>query len=220
MVKIKIDFLKVCGVKDEEELKLVERYADATGVVVSNSKRRVSLNTAREIIESANIPVFVVSTSSSFEEWGRVIEKTNAEYIQIHTDSISPKEVERIKTEFGVYTMKAFRIPKSSKDFVKDADGIIGKIEMYEVDRILLDTGKGSGKTHDHRISRIIARKFDVVLAGGLTPENVCEIVKFVKPHGLDVSSGVERNGRKDKELIAKFVKLAKFGVWNAEGHL
>ena len=46
-----------------------------------------------------------------------------------------------------------------------------------------------------------------MVLAGGLNPENVCEVIRFVKPHGLDVSSGVERNGKKDEDLIVRFVK-------------
>jgi len=78
------------------------------------------------------------------------------------------------------------------------------------VDRILLDTGKGSGLTHDHRVSRIVARKFDVVIATGLNPENVCEVVNFVKPFGVDVSSGVERNGRKDEELVRKFVERVR----------
>ena len=103
--------------------------------------------------------------------------------------------------------MKAFKVPQSSKDVVRDAEKIISKIESYEVDKILLDTGKGSGKTHDHRISKIIAQKFDVVLAGGLNPKNVCKVIRFVKPHGLDVSSGVEKNGRKDEDLIARFVE-------------
>ncbi len=202
-----ISFLKICGVRNKEELKVVEKYADATGVVVSESKRRVSLDVARGIIEAARIPVFLVSTLNNFEEWRDLIDRTKAEYIQIHTDSITPNDVNRLKSEFDVYIMKAFKIPRSSKDVVKDAEKIISKIESYEVDRILLDTGKGSGKTHDHRISKIIAQKFDVVLAGGLNPENVSEITKFVKPYGLDVSSGVEKNGRKDEDLIVRFVE-------------
>ena len=205
-----ISFLKICGVRNKEELKIVENYANATGVIVSESKRRVSLDVVREIIEAAKIPVFLVSTLNNFKEWRDLIDKTEAEYVQIHTDSITPKEVDKIKSEFDVYIIKAFKIPRSSKDVVKDAEKIISKIESYEVDRILLDTGKGSGKTHDHRISKIIAQKFNVILAGGLNPENVCEIAKFVEPYGLDVSSGVEKNGRKYEDLIVRFVERLK----------
>ncbi len=202
-----VEFLKICGIRSKKELKVVERYANATGVVVSESKRRVSLDVAREIVEAANIPVFLVSTLNNFEGWKDLINKTKAEYIQIHTDTITPNDVDRLKLEFDVYVMKAFKIPQSSKDVVRDAEKIISKIESYEVDKILLDTGKGSGKIHDHRISKIIAQKFDVVLAGGLNPKNVCEVIRFVKPHGLDVSSGVEKNGKKDEDLIARFVR-------------
>ena len=201
-------FVKVCGIKSEEELRIVERYADATGVVVEcESKRRISLENAKELIEIAEIPVFVVSTLDSFDDWANVIEKTNTNHVQIHTDSLAPKDVERLKKEFDVFIMKAFKVPKKSEDPIKDAEKLIERIEQFEVDRILLDTGKGTGITHDHRVSKVVAENFDIVLAGGLNPQNVAEIVRFVKPFGVDVSSGVENNGRKDEELIKKFVE-------------
>jgi len=204
-------FVKICGIRDVNDLRIVERFADATGVVVEcESKRRVSLDMARKIIENADIPVFAVSTLSDFESWSRVIEATNAKFVQIHTDSIDPKDVEKIKSEFGVFIMKAFKVPRRSEDPVKDAENLIEKIEQFEVDRILLDTGKGSGITHDHRVSRIIAERFDIILAGGLNPKNVAEIVEFVRPFGVDVSSGVEKDGRKDERLIREFVSRVK----------
>ena len=204
-------FVKVCGIRDLKDLSIVESYADATGVVVEcESKRRVSLDMAREIVENASIPVFAVSTLNDFDGWKKVMENTNVEFVQIHTDSIEPKTVEKIKSEFGVFVMKAFKVPMRSKDPEEDAENLIERIERFEVDRILLDTGKGSGLTHDYRVSRIVARKFDIVLAGGLNPENVCDIIEFVKPFGVDVSSGVEKNGRKDPKLISRFVERVR----------
>ncbi len=201
-------FVKICGIKRGEELRMVEKYADATGVVVEcESKRRISLEKAKELIEIAEIPVFVVSTLDNFDDWTNVIEKTNASHVQIHTDSINPKDVERIKSEFGVFVMKAFKVPKKSEDPIKDAEKLMDRIEQFEVDRILLDTGKGTGITHDHRVSKAVAENFDIVLAGGLNPQNVAEIVSFVRPFGVDVSSGVENDGRKDEELVRRFVK-------------
>jgi len=201
-------FVKICGIRDLRELAMVENYADATGVVVEcESKRRISLEKAKEIIENAKIPVFVVSTLRDFEGWSRVVERTEAKYVQIHTDSIDPIDVERLKREFDIFIMKAFKISRYSDNPEGEAEKLLAQIEQFEVDRILLDTGKGSGVTHDHRVSRIIARKFDIVLAGGLNPQNVAEIVRFVRPYGVDVSSGVENNGRKDEELIKRFVE-------------
>ncbi len=200
-------FVKVCGIRSVEDLRMVEKYADATGVVVEcESKRRISLEKAREIVEQAEIPVFVVSTLDSFEDWARVIDAINATHVQIHSD-VEPELVERVKSEFGVFVMKAFRVPRESENPEDDAGKLLGRIEQFEVDRVLLDTGKGSGLTHDHRVSRLVARKVDVVLAGGLNPDNVREVVEFVRPFGVDVSSGVERDGKKSEELVRLFVE-------------
>ena len=199
-------FVKICGIKSLEELEIVEKYADATGVVVEcESKRRVTLERAKVIVECANIPVFVVSTLTNLNAWMKVIEKTHAKYVQIHAE-VSPNLVGKVK-EIGIRVMKAFRVPKLSEKPERDAKLLIESIKLYDADLILLDTGKGSGLTHDHRVSGIVAKEFDIVLAGGLNPQNVAGIVKFVKPFGVDVSSGVERNGRKDERLVAEFVK-------------
>ncbi len=199
-------FVKICGIKSLEELEIVEKYADATGVVVEcESKRRVTLERAKVIVECANIPVFVVSTLTNLNAWMKVIEKTHAKYVQIHAE-VSPNLVGKVR-ELGIRVMKAFRVPKLSEKPERDAKLLIESIKLYDADLILLDTGKGSGLTHDHRVSRIVAKEFDIILAGGLNPQNVAGIVKFVKPFGVDVSSGVERNGRKDERLVAEFVK-------------
>ncbi|GBF36334.1 phosphoribosylanthranilate isomerase [Methanofervidicoccus abyssi] len=205
-------FIKICGIKTQKELKVVEKYADATGVVVeSESKRRVSLDKAKELIEASSIPVFTVSTLEDFKSWSEVIEKTGTEYIQIHSD-MDTDTVEKLKEEHSVFIMKAFKVPKRSSFPEMDAEDLIKRIVEYKgiVDRILLDTGKGCGVTHDHRVSKIVCRKFDVVLAGGLNPENVREIVDYVQPSGVDVSSGVERDGEKREELIKSFVERLK----------
>ncbi|WP_048055344.1 phosphoribosylanthranilate isomerase [Pyrococcus sp. NA2] len=203
-------FVKICGIRTFEELRIVEKYADATGVVVkANSKRRIPIDTAKEIIREAKIPVFLVSTMTSYEEWAKVIEETEAKYVQVHSD-VSPEVIERLKSEYGVFIMKAFKVPTTSEEPEEYAERLISKISEYDVDRVLLDTGAGTGRMHDLRISRIIARKIPIVIAGGLNPENVRRVIEFVRPFGVDVSSGVERNGRKDESLIREFVRRAK----------
>lgn len=207
-----VEFVKICGVKTTDELRLVERYADATGVVVnSRSKRKVPLKTAAELIELAEIPIYLVSTMKTFPEWANAVEKTWAEYIQVHSD-MHPKAVNRLKDEYGVSIMKAFMVPRESEDPGEDAERLLELIGQYEVDRILLDTGAGSGRRHDYRVSAIIAKEYPIVLAGGLTPENVGEAIRWVKPAGVDVSSGVERNGVKDRVLIEAFMAVVRNG--------
>jgi len=77
--------------------------------------------------------------------------------------------------------------------------------------RILLDTPTptwgGTGVTHDWQLARSVARQTPILLAGGLTPENVGEAISQVHPWGVDVSSGVETNRSKDVEKIRAFIE-------------
>ncbi len=193
--------VKVCGVKSLEELDIVEKYADLTGVVVkSNSKRCVELDVAKEIMESSSIPVFAVSTAKSYAEWEEIVAKTECSFAQVHSE-MPVEDFERLRAELKV--MKAFIVEGS-------AEKIEEKIDLYSPHFILLDSGCGSGKRHDWSVSKAIARKYGVFLAGGLNPGNVEEAIRVVRPLGVDVSSGVERDGFKDEILVREFVRRAK----------
>lgn len=205
--------VKICGIKTAEELEFVEKYADFAGVVMdSSSKRFAGREKAREIIEVASIPVFAVLTCGSFEDAYRTAGEINAENLQIHSESFPVEDFLKLR-EHGFRLIKAFRVPKSSTDFRKDSEKIIRMIDQYRPDFSLLDTGKGTGETHDLRVSREVAKVERVILAGGLNPENVRAAAEFVKPLGVDVSGGVERNGMKDESLVRAFVRSAKAGV-------
>ena len=205
-------FVKVCGIRSIEELEIVE-IADATGVVVkAKSKRAIGFDTAREIISHASIPVFAVSTAKTFEEWMEIIDCCKAEYIQVHSE-MSVEDFERLRNEFGGIITKAFIVAKECRNPAVEAAKLVEKMIDYSADYYLLDTGAGSGAIHDHRVSREVVKMLKakkVILAGGLNPSNVAEIADYVKPFGVDVSSGVERDGRKDGELVKVFVERAK----------
>ena len=205
-------FVKVCGIRSVDELKVVE-VADATGVVVrAKSKRAIGFDEARRIILHASIPVFAVSTAKTFEEWMEIIDCCKAEYIQVHSE-MSVEDFEKLRDEFGGVITKAFIVAKESRNPVVEAAKLVERMADYNADYYLLDTGAGSGAIHDHRVSREVVKKLKaskVILAGGLNPDNVAEIAGYVKPFGVDVSSGVERNGRKDEGLVKAFVERAK----------
>ncbi len=193
--------VKICGIKSLDDLNVVEKYADVTGVVVrSRSRRCVDLGTAREIIASSSIPVFAVSTAKSLDEWLEIVSKTDCSLVQVHSD-MKLDEFERLKEHVRV--MKAFIVNSSPEK-------IVAEIDSYSPHFVLLDSGCGSGRTHDWSVSREVARRYGIFLAGGLNPENVERAVKAVRPLGVDVSSGVEENGRKSERLIEEFVRRAK----------
>ncbi len=107
----------------------------------------------------------------------------------------------------------AFRVPKFSEKPGLDALRILERIETYRPDLPILDTGRGTGDVHDLRVSREVAEVEEIMLAGGLSPENVRSAVEFVKPWGVDVSGGVERNGGKDESLVRAFVEEVKADI-------
>ncbi len=192
--------VKICGIRGLRDLEIVEKYADFGGVVVrSPSRRAVDLETARQIIANASIPIFVVSTSGSLDEWWEIVSKTDCDFVQVH-GNLSVEDFEVLRRE--VFAMKAF--------IVSNFEETLKSIKRYSPYLVLLDSGCGSGKTHDWSISRRIAERYPVMLAGGLNPENVGEAIRYVKPIGVDVSSGVERDGFKDEKLISEFVRRVR----------
>jgi phosphoribosylanthranilate isomerase len=97
------------------------------------------------------------------------------------------------------------------------AGDVLGRIEAGTAIACLLDTASegaygGSGLAMDWALAREVASRLPIVLAGGLTPENVGEAVGTVRPWGVDVSSGVETGGVKDAEKIRAFVQASKEG--------
>jgi phosphoribosylanthranilate isomerase len=95
------------------------------------------------------------------------------------------------------------------------ARDVLGRIEAVTAVACLLDTASeavygGSGRIMDWTVARDVAAQVPIVLAGGLTPENVEEAVRVVRPWGVDVSTGVETGGAKDAAKIRAFVQAAK----------
>jgi phosphoribosylanthranilate isomerase len=102
------------------------------------------------------------------------------------------------------------------KVFRVDRDFDVEVMKNYIVDAFLLDAMKegsygGTGKTFDWNIALKAKEYGRIILSGGLTPENVEDAVRFVRPYGVDVSSGVEsRPGKKDPEKVRDFIARAK----------
>lgn len=184
--------MKICGITTPEDARVAEAAgADAVGVVLfSDSPRSVDPKVAREIFSA--LGPFVTRVCVSTTESRRDIR----EILDLNPDAVQ------------ISLPLAERLPVRTIGIV---DGT-GPLPAH-IDAIVLDASRGTGRLFDPvRAERIAGESpLPVILAGGLTPENVAEAVRRVRPYGVDVSSGVEASvGRKDPDLVAAFVRRAK----------
>jgi phosphoribosylanthranilate isomerase len=208
--------VKICGfTRAQDVCAACELGVDMVGVIVGvpTSPRNLSIERAGGVFRGVGgrVERVVVTTPGLALE---ISSKLEPDYVQIHGYR-SPDELERIRDECGIKLIGVVTISPSSPD-VRCAIQLA--LRVCEVaDLLLLDTegpaGGGTGRPHDWRVSGTVARAATrpVFLAGGLNPMNVAEAIRRVRPHGVDVSSGVESGpGLKDVELMRTFVAAAK----------
>lgn len=160
-------------------------------------------------------PVLITYLDSA-KEIAALMKSFGCDIVQVHGD-ISRKEIQdlrRIKPQIEIWKSMVINPenPESINEFLK-------KFEPW-VDAFITDTfdpktgaSGATGKTHDWNVSRkmIKVSKKPVIVAGGLHPENVSDCIKFTRPAGVDVHTGVEgRNGLKNPDLVKTFVQNAR----------
>lgn len=211
--------VKICGIRDEEELKICIKYADAVGFVTEyplDVPWNISREEARKLIKKT--PPFVstvVVTSGSAEKVAEIVEYTRPDAVQLHGEE-SEREVREI-VDTGVKVIKALPVDvNTGRIYGEDAVKVALSYERTGVDAILLDSkvgrSGGTGKTFNWVIARKVRERINLplILAGGLDSGNVRIAVEYVKPYAVDVISGVETNGRKDERKVREFVLAAK----------
>jgi len=194
--------IKICGITNlDDALFAVEAGADALGFVFySKSPRGVDPESVREIVQ--HLPPFAtvvgVFVDEKIETVREIAKYCSLDLCQLHGTE-SPEFCEWCDRR----VIKAFRIQD---------DSFLTKMKGYEVAGFLLDAYHpdrygGTGESADWTLAKEGTRRGTVVLAGGLTPENVGEAIAQVRPYAVDVSSGVEREpGRKDREKVRRFI--------------
>lgn len=196
--------VKICGIKDVLTAKqAAEAGADALGFVFAReSKRYVEPQQAREIIAALppGVRTVGVFVDTPAVEISRIAALCNLDIIQLH----SHEEPEYQDLKLPV--IKCHRIKDRP-----DPEQIL----RTKADAILLDTyhprmAGGTGKSFNWSIVKNIKSNVPLILAGGLTPDNVREAIEMVRPCAVDVSSGVETNGVKDISKIKSFIRRAK----------
>jgi phosphoribosylanthranilate isomerase len=198
--------VKICGLtRLEDALEAVRLGADALGFNFwPGSKRYLAPAAAREIVR--RLPPLVttvgVFVDPSHDEATAAAAISGVQVVQLHGDE--PPEACRT---FQLPVVKALRVAgPEALEALDRYQGVAG---------FLLDAAGagygGSGRTFDWAIARAAAERATVLLAGGLTPANVAEAVRAVRPYAVDVASGVESApGVKDHDLLARFIGAAK----------
>ena len=196
--------VKVCGIRTLEAARAaVSAGADMIGFVFAESKRKITPEKAAQIAEALpdSIEKVGVFVNESPEKMAEIAERAGLDYLQLHGDETA-EDVAQIPYP----VIKAFPVRT-------DAD--LEAIHDYRCDLVLLDSagGKyrgGNGKAFDWELAKALSDERAVVLAGGLTPENVEAAILSARPHIVDVSSGVETNGEKDPDKIKAFVQATR----------
>jgi phosphoribosylanthranilate isomerase len=205
MVKVKI-----CGITNRDDAQAaVAAGADALGFVMyKKSPRWVDPPVAQAII--AELPPFVLPIGVFVNEEAHTVRKLMDEcglaLAQLHGD-----EDASYCQQLGRPVLKALRL-KDRGSFLALAEfkGRAG-VRGFVVDAFSDQAYGGTGQTVDWTLAAEVARTVPILLAGGLTPSNVAEAIRLVRPYGVDVSSGVEdRPGKKDRVKVKSFVEAAR----------
>jgi phosphoribosylanthranilate isomerase len=194
--------IKICGITNlDDALAAVDYGADALGFnFYKKSPRWIEPQRAAEIV--AQLPPFVVPigifVTEKEDKIRDIVSLACLQGIQLHGDE-TPEFCQR----FGSRVIKAFQVKNKAS---------LERMAHYRVSAYLLDSYKegmrgGTGTTFDWHLA-VVAKTFGrVILAGGLTPDNVVEAVKLVQPYGVDVCGGIEKEkGVKDHALMKQFI--------------
>ena len=199
--------VKICGITSAADGNIAaEAGADMIGLMFyDKSPRNISIATAKEISQAVPPYLMKVGVFVNPDEdlVMRAIGECGLSLLQFHGD-----ETPEFCTQFGLMCMKAFRI--------RNAESLDG-LAKYHTDAYLLDAYSaeargGTGEKFNWDLA-VEAQKFGkpIFLAGGLTPENVADAVRKVRPFAVDVSSGVESApGKKDVAKVRAFITAAK----------
>ena len=195
MVKIKI-----CGLKRLEDIEIVNKYKpDYIGFVFADSKRKVSHELAGELKDNLDSEIISV---------GVFVDAPQDEILELFSEGIiDVAQLHGSENEEYISELK---------DKANDRLMIINAVEMSEdvdldcyentqADFLLLDSGKGSGKTFDWRLIRKNLKK-EFFLAGGLDVSNICQAIEEFNPYAVDLSSSLETDGFKDENKIKEIM--------------
>jgi phosphoribosylanthranilate isomerase len=208
--------VKICGITNKTQaLAAVEAGADFIGLVFAPGKRQVSpaqayeiigavkksSNTARVVGVFVNAPVFQVNEVADFCALD-VVQLSGNESWEYCRKVVSP-------------VIKAIRVGQQSPEELcaelsAATKSLSGRRFMTLLDSQVEDKYGGTGQSFNWNLAREVARRFPIIIAGGLDSKNVARLIEIVAPWGVDVSSGVETRGVKDTSKMKSFIEAVR----------
>lgn len=200
--------VKICGIQTLEAARAsIDAGADFLGFnFVPISQRYINPEIAKKIcsrLRLSNIKIVGVFQNEKMDVVNKLINYLKLDYVQLHGDE-SPKYIGSIQ-EAGI--IKTFSLP-----FDFNVEETIKKMKNYDVDYLLLDREEqGRGKVLNLNKVRELTLIFPIILAGGLTIDNIQKTIGIVEPFAVDVAGGVESDGIKDGFKIKEFINRIHF---------
>ena len=207
--------VKICGITTPEDALVAQELgANYLGMILSQGfSRSILPDEAVDIGLVAETPLVAVLVDESLDEAQRIAELSGASVIQLHGEE-NVEYVEELRRR-GMWTIwKAVRV-RDPEDVTRAVEGLGTSVDGLLLDGWHPDRPGGSGVSFSWEGVRVmrdqIPSALKVIVAGGLTPGNVADVVRVLRPDVVDVVSGVELNiRRKDPELIGAFVRKAR----------
>jgi phosphoribosylanthranilate isomerase len=198
--------VKICGLREVEHAQAaVAAGADLVGFVFAATRRYVSPEIVAGI--TARLPPTVqkvgLFVNAPADEVRRVVRDCGLDYAQL-----CGEETPEYCRDLGVPVIRSLRV--RGPEVADEVERFASVVAWCQLDGFQPNAYGGTGTRFDWRLATEIAARQTIVLAGGLTPENVAEAITVVRPRGVDVSSGVETDGRKDSAKITAFVRTAR----------
>ncbi|MEE9365372.1 MAG: phosphoribosylanthranilate isomerase [Dehalococcoidales bacterium] len=206
-------YIKICGIKEEKHgLAAAEAGADLIGLIFAPSPRRISLEQAQRI-------AMAVKQSGRPTEVVGVFVNSHAATVNLIADScyldrvqLSGDEPWEYCKEIARPVIKAVRVKRGQSAaevyeyLAEGATVLSSQKHIFLLDSEFQGKYGGTGKMLDWNLAKHVVEEYPVLLAGGLTPENVGQAIDKVAPWGVDVSSGVEVGGVKHISRIRAFI--------------
>ena len=194
--------IKICGIRRFEDIEIVNKYLpDYIGFVFAKSKRQITYDEATLLKKNLN---------KNIESVGVFVNADKKEVLNLFNNNIiNIAQLHGSESEDYISDLKDM---SHNKLKIIKAIEISENIDLNEynnsnADFLLLDSGKGSGKTFDWDLIETELKK-DFFIAGGLNKSNICEAIEKFNPYGVDLSSSVESNGFKDEKKICEIMEL------------